>query len=563
MDVLFQKESLGKELGISLATVNNWIKTQVIPLPDFHNRYSRETFNFILNSIKNSPTRLNSRANRKQSEKTALSFSGLGGKKRKELLSGLVRHFNNSGFTFDEGVLALSFSLLCSAGLISRNWKFNDGSILDKFLSNWFKQARDYETVKNLFFDFEIENKDDDLLGAFYQSVQNISRRSNTGSYYTPSCLLKGIKIKPDCSVLDPCCGSGGILLNVLSKDHNPENIYARDTDDIALKICYINLTLFFNDKNIKPNISKQDITIAQTEDFSANRANGANRKFDYIITNPPWGSKYSNDEKRALINNYPELSSSETFSIALYNSYKKLKNNGELYFFLPYSFLNVAAHKNIRKIIFNKDNTDNSISIKLLGKAFKGVLSESILLNIKNVPSDGFISIEDIAGKQYEIRLKKLSPPDFIISANINTEDSIIIDKMYNTTHKTLKGSAIFALGIVLGDNKKYLCGNQCGKNFEPIYRGKEIERYGFLKNEYFIDYKPELYQQAAPVEYYRQKKIVYKFINDSIICVLDTNNSLILNSANLLISYNYPMETIISLIQQPNLHIYLQKKI
>ncbi|AEF82383.1 hypothetical protein [Leadbettera azotonutricia] len=66
---LLKKEHIGEKLGISLATVNNWIKTQVIPPPDILDHYSQSTFVSIINGIKDEPSRLNSRANRSLLEK--------------------------------------------------------------------------------------------------------------------------------------------------------------------------------------------------------------------------------------------------------------------------------------------------------------------------------------------------------------------------------------------------------------------------------------------------------------------------------------------------------------
>jgi hypothetical protein len=68
-------------------------------------------------------------------------------------------------------------------------------------------------------------------------------------------------------------------------------------------------------------------------------------------------------------------------------------------------------------------------------------------------------------------------------------------------------------------------------------------------------------LYQQIAPIEYYRQNKIAYRFISDKLICVLDANNSLLLNSANLFISDVYPMETIVSLFNS-DIYTFIYKK-
>jgi hypothetical protein len=134
-------------------------------------------------------------------------------------------------------------------------------------------------------------------------------------------------------------------------------------------------------------------------------------------------------------------------------------------------------------------------------------------------------------------------------------------MEKIYNTEHTDLKNGAVFALGIVTGNNKKYLL-NRKTKGAEAIFRGKDIEKYKFSPPEYFIEFRPELYQQTAPVEYYRQKKIVYRFICDRLICILDDNNALLLNSANLFLSNDYPMETIVSFFNSDIYTFIIRKK-
>ena len=562
MEVLVKKETIGEKLGISVATVNNWIKTQVIPSPDLNNYYTQKSFEYIINSINDNPSRLNSRANRTMLDKKDLCYLGITDKNRQSLLFKIVGIFENSKLSTGEGVLALSFAILRSNRFIDKNWQMNNTSKLDVFLTDWISKSPNKDKIINLFLQYDVPNLNDDILGAFYQSIQNISQKSNTGSYYTPPELLNEIKVPLNKTVLDPCCGSGGILLNVLSKDHDPSKIFARDIDKIALKICCINLILFFNDKNIAPNIENKDITLNNTQDlFFPDKK----EKFDYIITNPPWGSKFTTQQKEYLCKTYPELATPEIFSISLYNASKMLKNNGEIYFFLPHSFLNVATHKNIRKYIFNENF---KISIKLLGNAFKGVLSESILLYLKNDSNDNSIVIQDKEGSTYQLPLGNIKSPDFIVSATIKTKDALIIDKIYKTEHITLNGAldntlndaTIFALGIVTGNNKKYLT-EERKPNSEAIFRGKDIEKYVFKEPEYFIEFQPDLYQQVASIDYYRQPKIVYRFISEKIICALDKNNSLILNSANLFISKNYPMETIVAFFNS-DIYTFIFKK-
>jgi type I restriction-modification system DNA methylase subunit len=549
MDTLVQKETIGEELGVSLATINNWIKTQVIPSPDIQNYYSKDSYNEILHILKNDFTRLNARANRSMQKKNEICYLGITDKTRKKLLDKLVQEFKNVNLSIDEGALALSFALLRSNNLIDINWENSKHSKIDTFLSSWIANSRNAEIIAQLYSRYDIPNLNDDILGAFYQSIQSIARKSKIGSYYTPSELLREITVNPDKTVLDPCCGSGGILLNVLSKAHDQSKIFARDIDETALKICFINLALFFNNKNMAANICKQDITFNNTKHNE--------ERFDFIITNPPWGSKFSKKEKDVFIASYPELETSEIFSISLYNSVKKLKQDGELFFFLPHSFLNVAVHKNIRNYIFNKDN---KIFIKLLGNSFKGVLSENILINIVKSSNKSNITIQNKSGNIYHLPLKNIVPPNYIVCATGNDQDTFILEKIYNSEHIKLQNDTIFALGIVTGNNKKYLLNKKSEKG-EVVYRGKDIEKYKFLTPEYFIEFQPELYQQTAPAEYYRQKKIAYRFICDKLVCVLDNDNALLLNSANLFISKNYPMETIVSFFNS-NIYTFIYRK-
>ena len=553
MDNLIRKDKISEELGVSLATIDNWIKTQVIPAPDVQIYYNQNTYDLIINTVKNDQMRLNSRANRSLLEKKTLCYLGITNKERKQLLLNLVNDFKKSNLTIDEGVLAVSLAILRSNKLIDADWQPNINSRLGILLSDMIKKINNPQAVKSFYDKYEIPNFDDDILGAFYQSIQSISQKSNSGSYYTPSKLLSDIKIPFNKTILDPCCGSGGILLNILSKEHDTSKIFARDTDETALNICFINLVLFFNNSSIAPNISKHDITVKDINDLFSHSIDD---QFDYIVTNPPWGSKFSVQQKKNLIKLYPELETSEIFSIALYNAGKMLRKNGELYFFLPHSFLNVAAHKNIRRFIFT-DN--NRINIKLLGNAFTGVLSESILLHLTNSAGSSApskfavstqkenISIQDKDRNIYQIPLNEISLPNFIISVSGNEMDRLLIEKIYNTEHVTLKDGTIFALGIVTGNNKKYLKSEK--KRFlKAIYRGKDIEKYTLLEPSCYIEYKPEIFQQTAPEEYYKREKIVYRFICDKLICALDTGGNFFLNSANFFIPADYPIHTVVS---------------
>ena len=364
-NVTFVKKDIQNRFNISLATVNNWIKTGVIPAPK-DGYYTKDIYSALVKSIEIDSLRLQSRANRSYQNSSDVIFLGIKDKKRKELLLNLIETFKKSTLSIQEATACLGKQLLINNDLYAEN-------------SEIFSKIKEIYNGINIFQSFNIENKNDDILGAFYQSVQSISCKSKAGAFYTPAEILTSIKIPVNAKVLDPCCGSGSILINTLSKNHNPDNIYAFDIDEIALLICHINLILFFNNSFISPHIEKRDLIFSNEIDlFSKN-----DEKYDFIVTNPPWGSKLSKQQKDLLLSRYPFLETTEVFSIALYNSLKKLSENGKLNFFLPESILNVASHKNIRKILLN---SHRNIEIFPLGMAFKGVQSECVLLKLSEI---------------------------------------------------------------------------------------------------------------------------------------------------------------------------------
>ncbi|WP_296667536.1 MULTISPECIES: N-6 DNA methylase [unclassified Treponema] len=534
----FFKKDIQNKFNISLATVNNWIKTGVIPSPK-DGVYTKDDYSALIKSIETGSSRLQSRANRSYQNFSSAVFLGIKDKKRKELLLKLIEIFENSSLSIQEAVSCLGKQILLSNDLYDEK-------------SDIFLKINNIYNGENIFENFHIENKDDDILGAFYQSVQTISCKSKDGAFYTPSEILSSIEIPINAKVLDPCCGSGSILINTLSKEHNPDKIFAFDIDEVALLICHINLVLFFNNPFISSHIEKHDLIFSDETDLFLQ----SDEKYDFIVTNPPWGSKLSKKQKDLLLSKYPFLNTTEIFSIALYNSINKLSANGKLNFFLPESILNVAAHKNIRKFLLN---THRNIEILPLGTAFKGVQSECVLLKLSEIAKyESQITVEK--ERQYKLNIKNITAPDYLISYNVSEIDDKILNKIYSLGEARLPESTKFALGVVTGNNKKFLHEERLYDD-EPIFRGKDIIPYRLKSPEVFIKFTPDIFQQVAPVAIYRSKKIVYKFISDKIVCALD-DGQLFLNSANMIISPDYPMEMLVCLFNSPVYTFIYQKK-
>ena len=93
-------------------------------------------------------------------------------------------------------------------------------------------------------------------------------------------------------SVYDPCCGTGGMLTigkEWVHKNINPRlsiNLYGQELNDVTYAICKSDLLML--DENPE-NIHGPFNSISQ------DKLQG--KKFDYMITNPPFGVSWSTDK--------------------------------------------------------------------------------------------------------------------------------------------------------------------------------------------------------------------------------------------------------------------------
>ena len=110
------------------------------------------------------------------------------------------------------------------------------------------------------------------------------------------------------------------------------------------------------------------------------------------------------------------------------------------------------------------------------------------------------------------------------------------ILDKAERQRHDDLSHSQ-WALGIITGNNAKVLK-ERPRKGLEPIYKGKDIEKYSLKRPSCYIQYQRAHFQQCAKDEFYRAKeKLVYKFVSSKLCFTYDNRQRLFLNSANILI--------------------------
>ena len=386
-------------------------------------------------------------------------------------------------------------------------------------------------------FDILYENvKGDDLLGFLYISLKHLGTRKAMGAYYTPSGVVKKLcrELFPEGDytgkkILDPCCGTGNFLLH-LPEDLPMENIYGKDIDEVSVTISRINLALRYGIKD--RDLLYSHVTCADYLGCDPSE------KYDYIMGNPPWGYDFSQEEKTGLRGRFLTASGSgiESFVLFIEESLRHLTYGGRLSFVLPESLLHVKSHRTVRKILCRSCDFEY---IEYLGNIFDKVHCPCIIFQVKYTGAHAScVGMKVRQGhRTHQIRADRpLSEEGFHFLTSDREEN--LLRKIDSIDNKCcLKGNAIFALGLVTGNNKKYLSSQKTG-SMEGILKGSDLRKYRAKEASQYIAFKPEVFQQVAPEAYYRApEKLLYRFICKQLVFAYDNRQSLSLNSCNLLI--------------------------
>lgn len=226
----------------------------------------------------------------------------------------------------------------------------------------------------------------------------------------------------------------------------------------------------------------------------------------------------------------------------------------------MPTSVLNVKTHKDIRRYIVEKTSIEK---IQIFKKPFTAVLTDAVSLSLSKQKTNITEIIEN--ENTHQVDSNRFSKNKDNVFTLYSKQIENIIKKIENTKNFNLK-ECDYALGIVTGNNSKHIF-NTAVFGSLPIYTGKEIQKYCLSMPKKYIMYQRDFFQQVAKDEYYfAVEKLIYKFIsNKRLIFAYDANKSLILNSANLLIPKNTPIDIkgLCVLLNSNVLNFYFKNKV
>lgn len=527
MEILSQQKALNFNAFISNATRQNWRRLGIL---DDENKSAINQTQFGTNKLK---SKLTTRANKKLSAKFIVPMEYFCNTQNITKIQGIVEYISLKNYTISNALYSLGLNLL-------QNKKFAHKPHIKKVLSDYALECHsDLLTLS-------LPNDESDILGLIYQCLLREGEKNIAGTYYTPQAIVgqmtKNLDFNKGQNFLDPCCGSGAFFMSL--QNAKAEQIFGIDNDPIAVFIAKINLLLKFPNDEFEPQIYCCDYLNLPT-----NLNKIYKNKFDYIITNPPWGAS-AKSYKNAF-----GITSKEIFSLFFIKSYHQLKKNGIVRFLLPVSVLNVKTHKDIRHFILQNTNLK---SICFHASSFEGVSTKFVDITLQNSALNSHTLVKK-DGETLSVPLSFFRQTKNYIFNALNEQDMKIISQVKQRGKFDLSKS-IWALGIVTGNNKNALFKSQINKS-EKIYTGKEITPYKLKKAQNFIIYDRTKFQQVAKDEIYRaSEKLVYKFISNKLIFAYDESRALFLNSANILIPKipNMSVKTALAFLNSP-LYQYL----
>lgn len=565
-----------KMLGISEATGKNWLRLGKLSAKDSETGkliYKHEVENLLTSLKRKGNTVLKSRRNKSALRGRELYVNYVSRESPNHSAVALLVNGFTGSTTAITALLCESFlQLLSDARRIKTTCKqkyfkaYLEGT-LDADIYDWLLIELMDKTSRNTLLSASKKLPDftlhfvpfEDTLGLIYLSLMELSKRRQSGRYYTPQSLtdtaVETLQVARGRVFLDPCCGSGNFLLRLLRRGARVDDLYGCDLDGFSVTLARINFVLSGNCSErttLEEHLLKCDTITYRSLPH-----------VDVVLGNPPWGS--CDDEKmvsryaRSLI--CAEKKRPCFADLFVERSLNLLKDGGIVQFVLPESLLNVASHETIRAFITEHARVR---SVRYLGEVFHAVQCPSVILTLEktsfsNATGDVIVNVGD---SNYIVRRERRGG-DF--NFKVTDQEALVLEKMDDLEHCVkLKGHAKFALGIVTGSNSNSIFKDKIPGS-EPVLRGIDIEPFKINSPDSFIKYEEGAFQQVAPMECYRAKeKLVYRFIAKYPIVAVDTHGMLTLNSCNLLVPEfdNLSATYLAAVLNSSAVRFYFEKK-
>ena len=209
-----------------------------------------------------------------------------------------------------------------------------------------------------------ISSSDEDLKGRAFEYFLGKNFRDDLGQYFTPrnitSFMVKFLSPEKYSKILDPACGSGGFLLSCYQyfkeRDESAYSLFGIDINTRIINAASLEF-LFYNLDNVYLKNSNSLIDLDKLQDFKSD-------SFDYIVTNPPFGSITDDTEilRNFTLSNYKKDQKTEILFIERCLHF--LKEGGKMGIVIPDSILTNISLQYVRDFVFENSKVLAIISL-------------------------------------------------------------------------------------------------------------------------------------------------------------------------------------------------------
>jgi len=220
---------------------------------------------------------------------------------------------------------------------------------------------------------------------AEYSTLSNTLLKKELGQFFTDSSVAKymsnlfdfNISIDKKIELLD--CGAGhgilsiALLYRLVVKGYRNIDLTLYEIDENVVETLENNLN-FFAKKHTKLKLSYKIIK----KNFILDEHN---KKFDYIISNPPY-FKINKNDKEAQLMEYVVHGQPNIYMLFMAKSNELLKENGEMVFITPRSFTSGNYFKKFREYLLNAVSLTHIHTFQSRKKHFKNenILQETVI---------------------------------------------------------------------------------------------------------------------------------------------------------------------------------------
>lgn len=312
---------------------------------------------------------------------------------------------------------------------------------------------------------------------------------------------------------------------------------------------------------------------------FDARWMFDANEGFNVVIGNPPYGVRFSIEEKRYFSKTYKHQDYQlDSYLLFLEKSFDFLMSKGYLLYIIPNTWLTNLKLQKIRQFLVGKHTIKEIIHYE--GQVFDAVVDNEVVFFQKGVAQQGSVTVQAIGTNGVlrnivpQIKWKELNGEP--INIFLTEKDTLVLEKIKRSSYfldnicNVAAGMSPYEVGKgkppqtrAMLQARVYDAKYKVDNTYAPLLRGRDIEKY-LIKwdGTRWIKYGENLAAPRSLSNFDAPEKIVIRQTGDSLIAALDDAQFICMKNMHTINRKDerYQLPFILALLNSKLLNYYFQ---